>query len=215
MEKNNTKRTLESIATIIAMIYCVIDIIFEIISICNLIELSRYYRIEASYIIGFIIGVALVIATLVVSIQLLRKVYSVYDEKEAVKKLRIAFIVLSFVMIIIFLIGLIIGSYSVLSIIGLILFIGVVIMESLVLSMKEPKTTEEFKASGVTNPYNKFYQTTQASKVVNSSEQNLEQKQSFESKVNELKHLLSLKVITKEQFDNAVQELAKEVINKE
>ena len=224
MSENKTKRTLEIITTIVAIVYCCIDLILDFIGLIDIIKLtnSYYYDIETSYVIGILIGLALVIAELVVAIMLLRKILSVYNDEETTKKLRVGFTVLSFVVLIILLIGLITGNTSVLGIIGLILFIGIVIIECIVLSMKNiysnnvgvSNNNKINVTTNSSNPYNQYHIIKEKHNSEN-SDYKKEAKESFESKVNELKHLLSLKVITEEQFENAVQALAKEVINKE
>lgn len=217
METNKTKRTLEIITTLVAIVYCGIDLLINFIGLIDIIKLanSYYYDIEASIIIGIIIGLALVIAELVVAIMLLRNILSAYNSEETTNKLRSGFTVLSFVVLLFLLLGLIMGNTSVLGIIGFILFIGVVIIECLVYTMKDSYNNTPAVVNNTKNVYNQYNRANELrNKVNNTATKESNSEQSFESKVSELRHLLSLRVITEEQFENAVNELTRDIINK-
>ena len=162
--ENRTKRGLELSAAIIALIYCVVDLIIEII---GLISIGKYFTVlGAGFILGFIIGICLVVAELVLAIKLL-----IGKSNPFIKGIRIAFIVISSVSTLFLFISFLIGTVGGTGFIALTVFIVVLVLESISFGMKDTKNTIR----------------TQNLATAESS---------VEDKIKELKHLLDLYVIS-------------------
>lgn len=181
MIKNRTKKAFELTAAIIALVLCAIDLIVGINTIISLVKYYNYYSPE--YIIGFILGFALVVAELILTILILINISS--NNK---KGIRVAFIVISSVLSFFLLVSVSTGDTS--SIYFMILFVLVIIFESISLGMKE--TTTESQAQ----------QKDSTSKTASS----------IDEKVIELKHLLELGVISQEQYEAAIEKTIKSII---
>lgn len=216
MELNKTKRGLELGAVITALVYCIIDLILEIVAFADLIELIDYLKMMdaeyyysymqstiIAYIIGFFIGVALVVIELILACKLLKnlenkandfidkEIYLQHELKKR-KRTRICFIVFSSILAFFMLINCFQTSEMVDSVtpklIGLLIFATIIVLESIAMSMKDfqqdIKTTKELAVSNST----------------------------IEAKIAELKHLRELGVIDEEQYKNAVEKNIKDII---
>lgn len=178
--ENRTKRGLELSAAIIALIYCVVDLIIEII---DLISIGKYFtELGTGFILGFIIGICLVVAELVLAIKLL-----IDKSNPFIKGIRIAFIVISSVLTLFLFISFLIGTVGGIGWIALTVFIVVLVLESISFGMKDTKNTIH----------------TQNLATAESS---------VEDKIKELKHLLDLYVISQEEYESAVDKIVKKLI---
>lgn len=188
MENNRVKKGLELSAAIIALAYCAIDLVFVLIDIITYSEYLEY--LESEYIIGLLIGIGLVITELILSIALIMAIAS----NSIKKRLRISFITITSIMTFFLLIPLCTNK-SGMSVIAFLVFICIIILESLVLGIKGVKTTNQVKQE-----------------VASADEITSKEAISIESKVKELKHLLDLGVITKEQYEAAIDKAVKQII---
>ena len=138
----------------------------------------------AGVIVGFIIGICLVVAEFVLSIKLLAT-----KANSKAKGARIAFIVITGIITVFFLIYLCVVPSGYMSIIGMIIFITVLVLElsSMSMSMEDKKNNFQRK-NLATDEY------------------------SVEDKIKELKHLLDLGVITQEVFESAVDRIVRNLI---
>ncbi len=210
MEYNKTKRGLEVAAAITALVYCIIDLILESIALIKIFhyieELKNRYGSDyhtyvgitiTGYIIGMIIGIALVAIELWFACKLIEQSNSIradfincleipgYNKK----RIRIAFIVFSSILAFILLIGQIQSSSTAGGIIPFLIFATVIVLESVSMGMKDVKVENQArKEVAVTT--------------------NL----SIEQKIAELKHLKELGVIDEEQYKNAVEKNIKEIL---
>ncbi len=217
MEYNKAKRGLELGAAITAIIYCLIDLIFELIAYEELLGAINYlkeiYEEEyysymhstvVAYKIGFFIGVALVIFETIFAFNLLKKPiknengfisgeYSFKKELKQRKRIRVFFIVFSSILTFFMLINCFLTSETAGSlvgkVIGLLIFTTIIVLESIAMSMKD------------------FNEKIQATKETTVSA-NL----SIEQKISELKHLKELGVINDEQYKNAVDKNVRDII---
>ena len=161
MELNKTKRGLELGAVITALVYCIIDLTFEIIAFADLIDsidylktmdAGYYYSYVQStiiaYTIGFFIGVVLVIIELIFACMLLKKPINnsnnfinkesyLQNQLKKRKRIRICFIVFSSILAFFMLINCF-QTFKGSSIIGLLIFATIIVLESIAMSMKEP-----------------------------------------------------------------------------
>lgn len=210
MEYNKTKRGLEVGAAITALVYCIIDLILGFTALIKIFyyieELKNRYGSDyhtyvgitiTGYIIGMIIGIALVAIELWFACKLIEQSNSIranfincleipgYNKK----RIRIAFIVFSSILAFILLIGQIQSSSTAGGIITFLIFATVIVLESVSMGMKDVKVENQArKEVAVTT--------------------NL----SIEQKIAELKHLKELGVIDEEQYKNAVEKNIKELL---
>ena len=211
MELNKTKRGLELGAVITALVYCIIDLTFEIIAFADLIDsidylktmdAGYYYSYVQStiiaYTIGFFIGVVLVIIELIFACMLLKKPINnsnnfinkesyLQNQLKKRKRIRICFIVFSSILAFFMLINCF-QTFKGSSIIGLLIFATIIVLESIAMSMKDFRQDNEIaKELAVSNS-------------------------TIESKIAELKHLKELGVIDEEQYKNAVEKNIKDIM---
>lgn len=209
MELNKTKRGLELGAVITALVYCIIALILEIVAFADLIGMISYLREEYSdysymqstltgYVIGFIIGVGLVIVEIIFACMLLKKPINnsnnfinkesyLQNQLKKRKRIRICFIVFSSILAFFMLINCF-QTFKGSSIIGLLIFATIIVLESIAMSMKDFRQDNEIaKELAVSNS-------------------------TIESKIAELKHLKELGVIDEEQYKNAVEKNIKDLM---
>ena len=202
MEYNKTKRGLELGASLTALIYCAIDLVLEIVAVFQLLELigelksiygdsySEMDGVIAKFIIGIIIGVALVVIELLLACKLLKKPAQTENGFEDRKGIRITFIVFSSILTLFFLIGTSAGlTEEGAGILGLLIFVAVISLESVAMSMKDIKEERSAK-----------------------KEVAITTNLSIEQKIAELKHLKELGVIDEEQYKKAVEKIIKGIM---
>ena len=196
MEQNRVKKGLELSAAITALVYCAIDLIIEVVDI---IRIAQYIGqlLTAEIIIGLVIGIGLVITELILAILVLRMNLST-DETTHKKGLRIAFIVISGILVFFLLVSIIAESTSSLPIVALIVFIAVTALEAVAIALKDQVPVK------ATEP--------QAQQSVAATATETPKDLSLEEKIKELKHLLELGVITQEQYEAAVDKAVKQIM---
>jgi len=156
-----------------------------------------------AYIIGFFIGVALVIVELIFACKLLKKPIDTSNnfiniedrfenELKKRKKTRICFIVFSSILAFVMLINCFQSSQGSSStttkIVGLLIFVTVIVLESIAMANKEiHQDVEIAKELAVSNS-------------------------TIEEKIAELKHLKELGVIDEEQYKNAVEKNIRDIV---
>lgn len=179
MEYNRTKKGLELSAAIIALVYCGLDLINELVNIISFFNyaLSVSYN-YTGYIIGLIIGLALVVTELILSI----KIITTCSLEKYNEKIRIAFIIISSILVLFLLISLVTYMINTYGILAIFIFIASIVLESVALSIKNTKNNTA---------------TTQPTEPT------------IEDNINELKHLLELGVITQEQYESTAVNLVK------
>lgn len=204
MEYNKTKRGLELGAVLTALIYCAIDLIVVFVGLINFVDEinaikeaygTAYYETYVSelvteFVIAFIIAVALLIIELVLACKLLKKPEFDGEGFKSRKKLRVTFLVISCVLAFFLLIS---GRRSY-TILALLIFAPVIVLESVAMSKKDIK--EQLP--------NSLYQV--KSEVAPTTDLKIEQK------LAELKHLKELGVINEEQYEEAVQKNIKQIM---
>lgn len=216
MKLNKTKRGLELGAAITALVYCIFDLILEVVAFETLIDTISFLKKEyvdyyysymqstvIAYIIGFFIGVALVIVELIFACKLLKKPIDMSNnfinievrfenELKKRKRTRICFIVFSSILAFVMLINCFQSSEGSSStttkIVGLLIFVTVIVLESIAMANKEiHQDVEIAKELAVSNS-------------------------TIEEKIAELKHLKELGVIDEEQYKNAVEKNIRDII---
>ncbi len=215
MKLNKTKRGLELGAAITAIVYCIFDLILEVVAFETLIDTISFLKKEyvdyysymqstvIAYIIGFFIGVALVIVELIFACKLLKKPIDISNnfiniegcfenELKKRKRTRICFIVFSSILAFVMLINCFQSSQGSSStttkIVGLLIFVTVIVLESIAMANKEiHQDVEIAKELAVSNS-------------------------TIEEKIAELKHLKELGVIDEEQYKNAVEKNIRDII---
>ncbi|MBE7081200.1 MAG: hypothetical protein E7372_01405 [Clostridiales bacterium] len=216
MKLNKTKRGLELGAAITALVYCIFDLILEVVAFETLIDTISFLKKEyvdyynsymqstvIAYIIGFFIGVALVIVELIFACKLLKKPIDTSNnfiniedrfenELKKRKKTRICFIVFSSILAFVMLINCFQSSQGSSStttkIVGLLIFVTVIVLESIAMANKEiHQDVEIAKELAVSNS-------------------------TIEEKIAELKHLKELGVIDEEQYKNAVEKNIRDIV---
>lgn len=189
MEYNRTKRGVELGAAITAFIYCILDLILEIITLSRVIIYGVYA--DANYWVGFFLGVGLVVAELIFAIKLILKPVFINNGFKNKNSSRIGLIVISSVLAIMMIIsGAGFGIAKITSMLGFIIFLIVIVLESIALSMSEYSCKENVYKENAFINYGS----------------------SIESKIAQLKQLLDLGVITQEQYENAVNKVVKQII---
>lgn len=188
MKINRVRKRLELIAAILALCYCALDFVLELV---NIISISSYFQqLDTAYLVGLIIGVGLVATELILAIKLIDIQRVEYKFLQEGKGIRIAFIVITSVLVFFLLISAINGTGSFISVLALLIFIAVDVLESTALGMQD------------TSLHNK----------TNYSIATTEVAPSIDSKIGELKHLLELGAITQEQYESAVQKIINSII---
>lgn len=216
MKFNKTKRGLELGAVITALVYCIIDLVVEILNFVNLISTINYLQTIApddyyfymqstfiSNIIGIILGIALVVGEIIFACKLLKNPINSFNnftyneinfqnELKKRKRVRISFIVFSSILAFIMLINCFqtseIANSSSTKVIGLLIFATIIVLESIAMSMKD------------------FHQDNETAKELAVSNSTIE------AKIVELKHLRELGVIDEEQYKNAVEKNIKDLM---
>lgn len=196
MEYNNVKRRLELGAAIIAFVYSAIALfilLLDFVKTSGIFEYLDLYQI-AGYVLAYVIFIGLFIVEILLAIQLfitpiwIRLDYITGEGHfEGKRKQRIGFIAVSSVFLLLFLISSVFNNVAILEII---IFLTVIMLESIAFRMKDEKV------NAIRN------------KRFNKYNSNI----SIETKIAELKHLLDLGVITQEQFENAVNKAVKQIL---
>ena len=203
MKYNKTKRGLELGAALTALVYCAIDLIFEIIAFVDIVKVIDYFRsfygddykkymneATTALLMGTIIGITLVIIELVFACKLLKKPEQTENGFKNMKKIRITFLIFSSILAAVFLCGISTGFSEVgIGILAFLIFATVIVLESIAMSMKDVKVEGQAKKEVIVTT-------------------NL----SIEQKIAELKHLKELGVIDEEQYKNAVEKNIKEIM---
>lgn len=201
MEYNKTKRGLELGAVLTALIYCAIDLVIEIVSLVKIFSqlnwlkenYPKYYAENIGALmgemIGFFIGVALVVVEVIFAIKLIKKPKYTENGFKSKKNLKITFIVISSILTLILFIGVAMGSISWFGIVGILSMATVIVLESFTMSMKDVK---DFSSINQENGVSANF--------------------TIGQKIAELKHLKELGVIDEEQYKNAVEKNIKEII---
>ncbi len=201
MEYNKTKRGLELGAVLTALIYCAIDLVIEIVSLVKIFSqlnwlkenYPKYYAETIGALmgemIGFFIGVALVVVEVIFAIILIKKPKYTENGFKSKKNLKITFIVISSILTLILFIGVAMGSMSWFGIVGILSMATVIVLVSFTMSMKDVK---DFSSINQENGVSANF--------------------AIGQKIAELKHLKELGVIDEEQYKNAVEKNIKEII---
>lgn len=186
MIPNHTKRNLELTAAIMALVYCAVDLLIELIGISTLIEYASYLE---SYLGPFIVALVVAVVLLITELILAAKLIPNKPSKNK-KGLRIAFIVFTSILIIFLFISLFSETISAFTVLGLLLFIAVLVLETVSMKMKDeiPDPAKEEPVATTTETA------------------------TIEEKVKELKHLLDLGVISQEQYESAVNKAVQKIM---
>ncbi|MBE7081876.1 MAG: hypothetical protein E7372_04890 [Clostridiales bacterium] len=191
MEYNRVKRGLELGAVITAIVFSSIMGIIAVVDFLQILDVLKHVYLyeKIGYILGYGIMSAIFLTEAFVSIPLLfapiwiRLDYISGEGKfEDKRKLRIAFIVVSSIISLLFLIA---SFFETSSIFFVFVFIAIVVLESVAFGMKDETERKRI----FTN-----------------------KNSSVEAKVAELKHLLELGVITQEQYERAINKVIKEIV---
>ena len=187
MKINRVRKRLEIIAAILALCYCTLDFALELV---NILSISGYVKqLDTAYLVGFIIGVGLIVAELILAIKILDIQKIEYKFLQEGKGIRIAFIVITSVLVFFLLISAINGTGSFISVLALLIFIAVDVLESTALGMKDTSVNNQDYSMAATRV-----------------------EPTIDNKIGELKHLLELGAISQEQYESAVEKIIKSII---
>ena len=125
---------------------------------------------------------------------MLKRIFGVYEQEYSFKKLRISFFVFACIIEFILLIGFFTSGADAFSIISFIIWLAIIVIEACVLAIKNTNQTigEYSYQNAKKQPIN----------------------QTFEAKIDQLKYLFNLGVITEEQYQNAVKKVTQDFIDK-
>ncbi len=189
MEYNRTKRGVELGAAITAFAYCILDLILEVLTLSRMIMWGGYG--DANFWIFFFLGVGLVVVELIFSIKLILKPVFINNTFKNKNSSRIGLIVISSILAVLMIIlGAGLGVSNITSMLGFIIFLIVIVLESIALSMSDYSCKENVYKENAFINYGS----------------------SLESKIAQLKHLKELGVIDEEQYKNAVEKNIKELL---
>lgn len=203
MKPNGLKKGLELAAVITALVFSAIDLVLEIIGVIQVIQYIEYIESMAATIyISLIIAIGLVTTELILSIKLLAG-YSAAKANKSKKGLRIAFLVISSILFFFLTISAISGEANGIAIVGIFVFLTVIVLESIVLALKDQVAIMPVQESVAANT-----PTTEAAPTMATPTENL----TLEQKIMELKHLYELGALTQEQYESAVERIIKQVM---